>query len=82
VFKRIVIAAGLALALFAGTWSAAAQNRKEAHPVLERAIEQIDHIKGRLQQAPKDFGGHKQKAIEALSLANDELRQAIQFDKR
>jgi hypothetical protein len=80
--RRTVIVVGLLTAFFAGSWSAAAQNKKEPHPVLERAIEQITRIKDRLQGAPKDFGGHKQKAIEALSLANDELRQAIQFDKR
>ena len=81
-FRRTVIVVGLALAFVAGTWTAEAQNKNEAHPTLERAIEQINHIKGRLQEAPKDFGGHKQKAIAALSLANDELRAAIQFDKK
>ena len=80
--RRTVIAGGLALAFIAGGWTAQAQNKKEAHPALERAIEQITHVKGRLQEAPKDFGGHKQKAIEALNLATDELRQAIEFDKR
>ena len=79
---RPLMVAGLALALAGGTWTISAQSKKEPHPTLERAIEQINHIKGRLQEAPKDFGGHKQKAIEALSLANDELRAAIQFDKR
>jgi hypothetical protein len=72
----------VALACVDGTWVAEAQSKKEAHPALERAIEQIDHIKARLQEAPKDFGGHKQKAIEALNLAKDELREAIQFDRR
>jgi hypothetical protein len=82
-FRRTVIVAGIALAFAGGTWTAAqAQNKKEPHPTLERAIEQIDHLKSRLQEAPKDFGGHKQKAIEALSLANDELRAAIQYDKK
>ena len=81
-FGRTLMVTGVALAFAGGAWTAQAQNKKEPHPTLERAIEQIDHIKGRLQEAPKDFGGHKQKAIEALNLANDELRAAIQFDKR
>jgi hypothetical protein len=34
-----------------------------------------------LREAPQDFGGHKQKAIDALRLATDELNQARQFDK-
>ena len=79
--RRTLVVVGLAAAFSAGAWTAGAQNRREAHPVLERAIDQINNIRGRLQQAPKDFGGHKQKAIDALSLANDELRQAMQFDK-
>jgi hypothetical protein len=44
-------------------------------------MQQIGNIRTHLQRAPKDFGGHKQKAIDALSLASDELRQAMQFDK-
>jgi len=80
-FRRTVIVALLVLSFFAGTWTASAQNQKEPHPVLQRAIQQITNIKEHLQQAPKDFGGHKQKAIDALSLASDELRQAMQFDK-
>lgn len=79
--RRTLIAVGLAAALSAGAWTAQAQSKKEGHPVLERAITQINTLKGHLQSAPRDFGGHKQKAIEALSLASDELRQAMQFDK-
>jgi len=81
-FRRMLIAVALVSTFFAGAWTATAQNKPEQHPVLERAIEQINNIKGRLQQAPKDFGGHKQKAIEALTLATDELGQAIQFDRK
>ena len=81
-FRHTVIAVAVPLSFFAGAWTASAQNKGEPHPVLERAVEQINNIKGRLQQAPKDFGGHKQKAIEALTLATDELHQAIQFDRK
>ena len=79
--RRMTLVIGLVAAFSMGAWSAQAQAAKEPHPVLARAMEQINAIKGRLQQAPKDFGGHKQKAIDALNLASDELRQAIQFDK-
>jgi len=74
--KVYVMALGFVVAFSLGAWGG-----KEPHPVLTRAIEQIGNIKSRLQQAPKDFGGHKQKAIDALNLASDELHQAIQFDK-
>jgi hypothetical protein len=72
----VVIVASLAFA--GGAW---AQAKTQGHPVLDRAIEQIDTIKGRLEGAPKDFGGHKQKAIDALTLAANELQQAKQFAK-
>jgi hypothetical protein len=81
VIRRMLISIGLVAAFSAGTWTAQAQNKKEAHPVLERAIDQINNIKGQLQSAPKDFAGHKQKAIEALNLATDELHQAMRVDK-
>lgn len=55
-FRHTLIAAAIALLLVAGAWTASAQNKGEPHPVLERAVEQINNIKGRLQQAPKDFG--------------------------
>ena len=78
--RRILLALSIVAAFSAGTWRAQAQ-AKEPHPVLARAIEQINAVRGRLQSAPRDFGGHKQKAIDALNIANDELRQARQFDK-
>lgn len=81
-FRHTLIVIVIGAAFSAGAWTASAQAKREAHPVLERAIEQIANIKGRLEQAPKDFGGHKAKAIGALGLAADELRQAIQFDKQ
>jgi hypothetical protein len=85
--RMIAAALAVTVAFAGGAWSASAQGQRgqgnrEGHPVLERAIDQITNIKGRLQSAPKDFGGHKQKAIDALSLAADELRQAMQFDNR
>jgi hypothetical protein len=50
--------------------------------VLQRSITQLETLRGRLQKAPSDFGGHKAKAIDAINLAMDELRQAINFDKK
>jgi hypothetical protein len=77
--RRSIVTVSLVLAFTAGAWAANAQER---HPVLQRAIEQINNIKMRLQNAPHDFGGHKQKAIEALGIATSELQEALQFDKK
>lgn len=75
----LVLCSTLALGFTVG---AAAQGARERHPVLERAIHQIDGIRQRLEAAPQDFGGHKQKAIDALKLATDELHAAVQYDKK
>jgi hypothetical protein len=77
--RRTVVAVGFVLAFATGMWTAHAEER---HPVLQRAIEQIHNIRKRLESAPHDFGGHKQKAIEALGVAASELEQGIQFDKK
>jgi hypothetical protein len=79
--RRAIVAACLVLAFSAGVLTAQTQNQ-ERHPLLHRAVEQINNLKMRLEKAPHDFGGHKQKAIEALGVAANELEQAIQFDKK
>ena len=74
----VILSSALAVGFVGG---AGAQAKREAHPVLEQAIQQIDAIRGRLQKAPQDFGGHRVKAVEALKLATDELHEALRFDK-
>jgi hypothetical protein len=58
------------------------KNGKEAHPVLRQSIHQIEGIKDRLQKAPTDFGGHRERAVDALNHALGELRDALQADKK
>jgi hypothetical protein len=60
----------------------AAQRNREAHPVLQRAIRQLEGVKDELQKAPDDFHGHKEAAIDAVTHAINELRQAIAADKK
>ena len=45
-------------------------------------MRQLEGIKDRLQKAPTDFGGHREKAVDAISHAISELQQAIQFDNK
>ena len=61
---------------------AAVQRNREGHPVLQRAIRQLEGVKDELQRAPDDFHGHKEAAIDAVTHAINELRQAIQSDKK
>jgi hypothetical protein len=59
-----------------------AAERREAHPVLQRAIRQLEGVKDELQKAPDDFHGRKEAAIDAVTHALSELRQAEQADRK
>jgi hypothetical protein len=58
------------------------KNGNERHPVLKNSMRQLENIKDRLQKAPTDFGGHREKAVDAITHAISELQQAIQFDSK
>jgi hypothetical protein len=79
-----VLALGLATALAGSAWGVQAQGNKggEKHPVLRNSMRQLEAIKDRLQKAPTDFGGHREKAVDAIGHAINELQQAIEFDKK
>ena len=59
-----------------------AAEHREAHPVLQRAIRQLEGVKDELQKAPDDFHGHKEAAIDAVTHAVSELHQAEQADRK
>jgi len=59
-----------------------AQAGRETHPVLQRAIRQLEGVKDELQKAPDDFHGHKAAAIDAINHAMTELRAGIASDKK
>jgi hypothetical protein len=59
-----------------------AAERREAHPVLQRAIRQLEGVKDELQKAPDDFHGHKEAAVDAVTHALSELHQAEQADRK
>jgi hypothetical protein len=82
--RNVFFALGLAAVLGGGGWAVEAQGNKggEKHPVLQNSMRQLEGIKDRLQKAPTDFGGHREKAVDAISHAISELQQAIQFDNK
>ncbi len=59
-----------------------AKAKHERHPVLQQSIRQLEGVKDRLQKAPTDFGGHRAAAVEAITRAISELREAEAFDKK
>jgi hypothetical protein len=53
----------------------------DKRPRLEKALEELRAIKQHLEKAPHDFGGHRVKAIEAVSEAIKQIELAAKFDK-
>jgi hypothetical protein len=83
--RTSVLAIGLTAALAGGAWTVHAQGGKgggEKHPVLRNSMNQLEGIRDRLLKAPTDFGGHREKAVDAISHAINELQQAIAFDAK
>jgi hypothetical protein len=60
----------------------AAAARRERHPEIRKAITALEHAKTDLQRANHDFGGHRAEALAACDKAIEQLRLALQYDKR
>lgn len=56
---------------------------REAHPVIRRAIRQLQGVKTELEkQAAHDFAGHRVAAIKSIDEAIEHLNQALASDKK
>ena len=56
--------------------------RRERHPEIRRAIAALERAKTDLQRANHDFGGHRAEALEACNKAIEQLKLALEYDKR
>ena len=75
----------LALLILGSIWTvgpASAQPMPEKHPQIHKAEKLLREAKHHLEDAAHDFGGHRVKAIEAIDHALEELRLALEFDKK
>jgi hypothetical protein len=60
-----------------------AKSRKaEPHPRIRAAIRELEAAKVELQKAPHDFGGHRADAVAAVDKAIEQLRLALEYDKK
>lgn len=59
----------------------AVQRKRERHPEIRKAMKNLEQAKTNLQNADRDFGGHRTKAVEAINVALDECKAALAFDK-
>jgi hypothetical protein len=60
----------------------AATSYPEPHPEINAAIRSLERAKRHLQQAAHDFGGHRVEAIRAIDAALEQLKLALQYDKK
>ena len=59
----------------------AATAQKSDYPKIRAAIASLEAAKAELVNSNKDFGGHKQDAIDAINDALKRMRLALQFEK-
>jgi hypothetical protein len=56
--------------------------RRERHPQIRKAIAALERAKTDMQHASHDFGGHRADALAACDKAIEQLKLALQYDKR
>lgn len=65
----------------AALFVAPASAEEERHPEIKRAIHALEVAREHLKHASHDFGGHREKALEACDRAIEQLHAAIDFDR-
>ena len=66
---------GMALGIGSTAWTA------ERHPQIRAAEHDLASAKYHLQRAARDFGGQRVKAIALIDQAQEELHEALKFDR-
>ncbi|HLJ88063.1 MAG TPA: hypothetical protein VKZ53_14670 [Candidatus Angelobacter sp.] len=56
--------------------------RPEQHPHIRSAIRELQEAKHELETAAHDFGGHRKEALEAVDKAINQLKEALEYDKK
>lgn len=54
----------------------------ERHPAIHHAIRALLEAKHDLERADHDFGGHRKEALEECDKAINQLKLALQYDKK
>ena len=88
--NKMIALSSLAILLGTGAHFAQAQNpapaptapvKRERHPEMMRALKTLQKAKADLQKSAKDFGGHREKALDLTQQAIDEVKAAMRADK-
>ncbi|HZT59956.1 MAG TPA: hypothetical protein VFA21_15205 [Pyrinomonadaceae bacterium] len=74
--------AASAFAFENAAYAAPAAAERERHPEIRAAIDALEHAKTDLQDAAHDYHGHRVEALEAVNHALEQLRLALDCDRR
>ena len=55
---------------------------KERHPAIRAAIRALERAKEELKSADHDFGGHREQALRDCDKAIEQLKLALQYDRK
>jgi len=77
--KKFIAGTLLGIGLAAGGNMVFAQNEREMHPRIAKAIGELKDAVAYMEAAPHDFGGHKEAAIKASNAAITQLNLALQY---
>ena len=72
---------GLILSMMS-VWVLGAENERELHPRIAKAIIALTEARAYMEAAPHDFGGHKAEAIRASDEAIRQLNLALAYRAR
>ena len=67
---------GLTFGVASSGWTA------ERHPQIRAAQRDLASARYHLQRASRDYGGHRAKAVVLIEQAQEELRRALDFDRK
>ncbi len=70
-----VLALGVMLQLSAPVWTA------ERHPEIRAAMRALTNAENHLRRAAHDYGGHRVKAMELITQAQNELKEGLEYDR-
>ena len=58
------------------------QGEGEHHPHIHAALRELHEAARELKEAAHDFSGHREDALKASDVAMEQLRKALEFDKK
>jgi hypothetical protein len=78
--RRSIIRTGLLILLLVSAFVAGQLSAKQPH--MNTALKQLRAAKSSLQKATPDKGGHRERALDLVNSAIDQVERGIAYDRR